>query len=156
MTDTRAYLVAQFDSVCDGIRQQLDADRVTLRLDLPAHDLGVNLPAGESAGAEAPSLRAEAGLDQWTLDTVRWLVAERRPLVQDDFSAPPSPPEALLSIYKVSAQVLCPVFSHFPTVIGWLSVHQLTERHWTAEDLSYCTRAVARIDALIVAAGTSE
>lgn len=156
MNEEREKVTAQFDALCEGIRQRLGADRVTLRLDLPEHGIGVNLPCGESAAARAPSLRAEAGLDQWALDTVRWLVNETRPLVQDDFTGAPHPPEALLSIYKVSAQVLCPVFSTFPTVIGWLSVHQVCERHWSAEDLSHCARTVAQVDAVLAGRSHTE
>lgn len=149
MSQKHAEISAQFDVLCGRVRQQLVADRVTLRLDLPEYEINVNRPCGESTGSTAPSLRDEGGLDQRALETVKWLASEARPLVQDDFSSEPHPPEALRSIYKVRAQMLYPVYTRFPTLIGWLSVHQLVERRWTAEDLSHCYRVVAEIDAVL-------
>ena len=64
---------------------------------------------------------------------MRWIEQHRRTLVQPDFATAPKPPQALVDVYGVRAQMLAPV-QHGADMVGWLSVHSLAERVWTAAD----------------------
>ncbi|MFE4665544.1 hypothetical protein ACFRI7_06425 [Streptomyces sp. NPDC056716] len=120
------------------------ADRTTFRLDLPAHDLHVDLTAGEALREGVRSIRRDAGLDQRRLNTVEWLERNRVPLVQPHFDAIPHPPQALIDVYGVHAQLLGPV-ERGGAMAGWISVHSLEERAWTEHDRAALADATARM-----------
>ncbi|HET6502957.1 MAG TPA: GAF domain-containing protein [Amycolatopsis sp.] len=120
------------------------ADRTTLRIDLPAQGMHVDLTAGEAVAPGVRSIRHDGSLDQRNLDTVRWLERHRRTLVQPHFRDEPTPPDALIGVYGVNAQMLAPV-ERDGELAGWLSVHSLTEREWTEPDHQALAEATRQI-----------
>lgn len=127
-------LRARLQDVVEELLRTTGADRTTLRLDLPAYGLHVDLPVAEATGPGTRSIRRDPSLPQRDLNTVRWLEEHRRPLVQPHFREDPSPPQALIDVYGVNAQVLGPVVRD-GDLAAWLSVHSLSERPWTDGDL---------------------
>jgi maleate isomerase len=150
-------LRAAFQDAVDELLAATGADRTTLRVDLPEHGLGVDRTAAEGLPPGVRSIRRDASLDQRGLNTVRWLAEHGRVLVQPHFRADPRPPEALVDVYGVRAQVLAPLRgpSGMP---GWLSVHSLTERPWSEADLAAVDTAANQtqkiIDELASSGGT--
>ncbi|RTL61421.1 MAG: GAF domain-containing protein [Pseudonocardiaceae bacterium] len=142
LTDDGALRVL-LQELTDDLLARTGADRTTLRIDLPAHDLHVDLAAAEAAGLGVRSIRHDPGLDQRALDTVAWLEEHRRPLFQPHFREPPAAPQALRDHYGVQAQMLGPVVVD-DRLAGWFSAHSLTERAWSAADVDHLTRTVDR------------
>ncbi|WP_223205874.1 maleate cis-trans isomerase family protein [Streptomyces xanthii] len=135
-------LRAEVQSVLTGLLSATGADRTTFRVDLPAHGLHVDLTAGEALGEGVRSIRRDASLDQRRLNTVEWLEAERRALVQPHFRDAPNPPQALIDVYGVNAQMLSPVQTG-GAMTGWISVHSMRERAWSAADQEALAAATA-------------
>jgi maleate isomerase len=124
---------AEFDAAIGTLLEVTGADRTTLRIDIPAHGLQVDLTAAERLRSGVRSIRRDSSLDQRGLHTVRWLDEHRRTLVQPHFRSDPAPPQALVDVYGVAAQMLGPIVRD-GRLIGWISVHSLTERPWSAAD----------------------
>ncbi|MEV0598733.1 GAF domain-containing protein [Streptomyces sp. NPDC050315] len=137
-------LRARFQEALTELLAATGADRTTFRVDLPAHGLHVDLTAGEALGEGIRSIRRDASLDQRRLNTVQWLERHRAPLVQPHFRADPHPPQALIDVYGVNAQLLAPV-ERDGAMAGWISVHSMAERDWTDGDTAAVADAVARI-----------
>ncbi|MBO1330879.1 GAF domain-containing protein [Streptomyces sp. VRA16 Mangrove soil] len=137
-------LRARVQSVLTELLGATGADRTTFRVDLPGHGLHVDLTAGEALGPGVRSIRRDASLDQRRLNTVAWLEAERRPLVQPHFRDAPHPPQALIDGYGVRAQMLSPVQTG-GALTGWISVHSLREREWSAADQQALAAATAEL-----------
>jgi maleate isomerase len=124
------------------------ADRTTLRMDLPALGLHVNLTAAEAVAPGVRSIRRDGSLDQRALNTVVWLEQHRKPLVQPHFGEAPQPPEALKEVYGVRAQTLGPIMRG-DEMAGWISIHSLRERKWGPQDMAALAKATERVhDAL--------
>lgn len=119
----------------DNLRLTTDGDRTTLRIDLPDLGLSVQTAAAESCGDGIRPIRTDTSLPQRRLNTVEWVAANRKPLIQNDFHLPPEPPQALLDVYGVAAQMLSPV-EIGADITGWISVHSVTERTWTPDDVA--------------------
>ena len=132
----------QLASISSGLLHDTGADRTTIRLDAVELGLAVDLTAAEAVAPGTRSIAADSSLDQRALDTVRWLAARRRVLVQPDFSEPPFPPEALVRVYGVKAQVLAPILRG-RALIGWVSVHSTRARPWSDDDVAAAERAAA-------------
>ncbi|MDT7566450.1 MAG: maleate isomerase [Pseudonocardiales bacterium] len=139
---------AAFQDVVDELLAATGADRTTLRVDLPEHGLGVDRTAAEGLGPRVRSIRRDASLDQRGLNTVRWLAEHGRVLVQPHFRADPRPPDALIDVYGVRAQVLAPLRGA-GGLLGWLSVHSLTERAWSEADLAAVDAAAHQTQKII-------
>jgi maleate isomerase len=132
----------QLASICSHLLRDTGADRTTVRLDADELGLTVDLTAAEAVANGTPSIAADSSLDQRALDTVRWLAANRRVLVQAHFSEPPFPPPALVQLYGVNAQILAPVLDG-NALVGWVSVHSTHPRLWSDDDVAAAERAVA-------------
>jgi len=142
-----AVLRARIDEILAGVRAATNAARVTLRIDLPERGIDVEDVAGESLAPGVASLRGQRAIDQRAAGSIKWLDAHRRVLVQNDLrgGVEPSPPPELMSIFKVSAQMLAPLVRG-DALTGWISVHGITgPREWSAEDVSAIERGVAEI-----------
>ena len=147
-------LRSRLQAITSELLERTGADRTTLRLDLPAHGLGVDLTAAESLRPGVRSIRRDSGLDQRRLNTVEWVEQHRTNLVQPDFSSDPTPPQALKDVYGVQAQMLGPVqaTSAGPgtgSLDGWLSAHSLTERPWTAGDTAALDQARHDVESVL-------
>ncbi|MFF3842626.1 GAF domain-containing protein [Streptomyces sp. NPDC001930] len=141
-------LRAGFQQILGALREALGADRTTLRLDLPRHGLHVDLTAAEALGEGVRSIRRDASLDQRRLNTVEWLERHRVPLVQPHFDDRPHPPQALVDVYGVRAQMLSPVVRE-TEMTGWISAHSLAERPWTTADRTAMARAIDHVHHLL-------
>jgi maleate isomerase len=139
---------AGLQRVTEALLEATGADRTTLRIDVPGRGLQVDLAAAEALRPGVPAIRHDASLDQRNLNTVRWLELHRSTLVQPHFRADPNPPEALISVYGVNAQMLGPVV-RTGELVGWLSAHSLTERPWTDADQRAMAEAVAQVHAAL-------
>jgi maleate isomerase len=150
------FVRAELQDICEDLLEGTGADRTTVRLDVPAHDLGVDLTAGEALRDGVRPIRREGSLDQRRLNTIEWLEAERRNLVQPDFHGDPMPPQALIEVYGVNAQMLGPV-EHAGAMLGWLSAHSMSERSWPPETQTAMDQARRRVEDLVTrVSGTEE
>jgi maleate isomerase len=141
-------LRARLQQALDDLLAAAGADRTTLRMDLPALGLHVNLTAAEAVAPGVRSIRRDGSLDQRALNTVVWLEQHRKPLVQPHFGEAPQPPEALKEVYGVRAQTLGPIVRG-EEMAGWISIHSLREREWGQQDLAALAAATQRVhDAL--------
>lgn len=151
-------LVARFDAILAALRDATRATRTTFRIDLPDRGLHVNDVAGEALAPGAASLRGQTAIDQRAADSIAWLDATRRVLVQNDLRGrvDPAPPPELMAIFGVTAQVLAPVVRD-GALQGWVSVHDASgARSWTDEDVQAVGAAVRELHrALDDASGVS-
>jgi maleate isomerase len=127
-----------------------DASRTTIRLDLPQFGFHVDDPAGEARADGAPPLTGQTALDQRSLATVRWLEANKVALIQPDCAnADPAPPEALMKIYGVKAQMLGPIMRD-DKLVGWISVHENRRtRQWSESEIERLASALEQVDGLL-------
>ena len=138
----------RFQDALEDVLSGTNADRTTLRIDLPKQHMHVDLTAAEAVAPGVRSIRRDGSLDQRRLNTVQWLERHRRPLVQPHFHADPTPPNALIEVYGVNAQMLAPI-ERGGGLVGWLSVHSLRERGWSEADERALAEATRRVhDAL--------
>lgn len=143
---------AEMQEVCERLLVATEADRTTLRVDVPAHDLRVDLTAAEALRPGVRPIRREGSLDQRRLNTVEWLEANRDNLVQAHFRGDPRPPEALIDGYGVRAQMLGPIecwVDGRTGMTGWLSVHSLAERAWRDRDTAALDAARVRVEEIV-------
>jgi maleate isomerase len=142
----RAKLQVTFDAILADLLAEIDASRTTLRLDDTALGFAVADVAGEARLTTEKSLRGQTSINQRAAPTAQWLEQHRRLLVQNDFSERAlRPPEALLRLYGVKAQMLAPVIrdGHLD---GWVSVHETRQvRKWSRTDQAAVVTAAERI-----------
>jgi maleate isomerase len=148
-------LRAGMQELTERLRIDTDADRTTLRVDLPSAGCSVATCAAESCAPSVRSIRRDGSLPQRDLETVRWIADHRTPLVQPDFSIAPHPPEALMEVYGVRAQMLAPVVVA-GDMVAWLSVHSLTERTWSGADQQVLATAARQLTCLLDACPVPE
>lgn len=142
---TTEELRAAFQAILYHLRNISGASRVTLRLDDEAHGFTVQDVVAESADTGVPSLLGQTSIKQRVAPTGQWLERERRPLVQNDFSGDPQPPEALKAAYGVSAQMLGPIVKG-ADMVGWISVHECRgPRQWRDADVAALEEAMAAV-----------
>jgi len=141
---------AALTRIMDALRGATAALRTTLRVDLETRGYSVSVPAAESLAPGAASLLQQGGINQRAASTVHWLLRERRTLVQPCFDGrDPTPPQALIDAYGVSAQMLGPLFvdGHLQ---GWISVHVTGgRRDWSRSDIAALEAAVEEVRALL-------
>ncbi len=141
----RASLRAVLLALLDATR----ASRTTIRLELAERNLDADRAVAEAAAPGVRSILLDDSLDQWAMPTVQWIAAERRTLVQNDFSSGPPVSPALVDTYGVQAQMLQPIVRE-DKMLGWLSVHQVGEpRRWADADIEALARAGADVEAIL-------
>src|SRR5260370_42180421 len=103
-----AELTARLGAILATLRDATGAERVTFRVDLPERGIHCNDVAAEAIAPGVKSLRGQTAIDQRAAGSIRWLDAEKRPLVQDDLTRPvdPPPPPQLMSAFGVTEQIL--------------------------------------------------
>ena len=137
-------MTGDFASLVDELRKQVQASRVTLRLEVE----GTNFPVvAESRAPGIDSIRGDDSLDQRNLPTVRFLFRAKSLLVQDDCARAEVPvPEELMSRYAVKAQMLAPILDADGEVRGWLSAHYCPgPRKWRKPDQAAIAQAAAAV-----------
>lgn len=138
-----AAVVAELKAMIDQLRQNCDASRTTIRLDIPAHGFQVNGVVAESCAPGVNSIASTPTLHQRSTVTASWLEKHRRMLVQNDFSDPElQPPQALIEQYGTRAQMMAPI-ERGGALTGWISVHYNPgPRAWSAQDTAALESAV--------------
>jgi maleate isomerase len=128
--------VAALDGLLAGLREATGAHRTTIRMDIPRMNIDADDVYAESVAPGVPPLKLDSSLNQRSLGTVQWLERHRDVLVQDDcVNADIPPPQALMNVYGVKAQMLAPLVWR-KQVVGWLSVHHIgSARHWASGEI---------------------
>jgi maleate isomerase len=139
---------SRLQTIVERLRTATGGDRTTLRLDWRSAGLSVGTCAAECCGPSVRSIRRDGTLPQRDLATVRWLDQHRVALIQPDFTGDPRPPDALLDVYGVRAQMLGPLLRD-GGMPGWLSVHSLAERTWSAADQDALSGAARQVQAVL-------
>ena len=142
-----AELKARLDAILTTLRDVTGAARATFRVDLPERGIDCNDVAAEAIAPGVKSLRGQTAIDQRAAGSIRWLDANKRPLVQDDLSGrvEPAPPPELMSVIGVTAQMLGPVVRG-DMLTGWVSVHvEKGPRPWTDADVKALETAVENV-----------
>jgi 3-oxoacyl-[acyl-carrier protein] reductase len=140
-------LRARLDAILADLRETTGAARATFRVDLPERGIDANDVAAEAVAPGVKSLRGQTAIDQRAAGSIRWLDANKRPLVQNDLSGAvePAPPPQLMSVFGVTAQMLGPVVRG-DRLTGWISVHvEGGPRRWMESDVKALETAVERV-----------
>ncbi len=137
-------LRSDLQTICQSLLKRTAADRVTVRADIAQLGISVNGAIAEAVRTGVRRIAQDFSIDQRSLNTIKWLEELRIPLIQNRFDAEPYPPTALLEIYGVEAQMLSPLELH-GNLIGWLSVHSLSERPWSENDRSALKDATEKV-----------
>lgn len=123
------------NEVCESLLLKTEASRTTIRADIVSFGIDVDLALGEAVHEGVSKIANDGSIDQRSLETVKWLEVKRETLIQPKFNTAPAPPQALIDIYGVKAQMLGPVFVA-NVLVGWISVHSLEERLWKDKDVA--------------------
>jgi maleate isomerase len=140
-------VLAQLEDVMEELRQVTNGSRITLRVDIPAHNCEVDTVCAESVAPGIAELKLNSSLNQRSLATVQWLEANRKPLIQSDCAnAAVKPPKTLMETYGVKAQMLICLTAGDDQMIGWISVHYIpSTRTWSESDVSALENAAAKV-----------
>ncbi len=143
-------LLRKLEEVMATLHVATASSRTTLRIDIAQHNCHVDTVAAESVSPGVRPLKLDSSLNQRSLGTVQWLEKNHRMLVQDDcVHAEVPPPQALMNVYGVKAQMLAPLIWG-ENVVGWISVHQLGGvRHWTEKEMAILQKAADTTHALL-------
>jgi maleate isomerase len=144
-TKTEA-LRKELDAILAQLLASTSASRTTLRLDDAQHGFHVDDVAAEALAAGQNSLRGVTSINQRAAATAQWVEMNRRLLVQEDLSqGEPRPPEALVRLYGVRAQMLAPI-ERDGRLAGWISVHEARRaRHWSAPEQEAVLQAAQQV-----------
>jgi len=146
MSLTTDALRKELDAILAELLTLTNASRTTLRLDDAGYGFHIDDVAAEAAAAGQNSLRGATSINQRAAATAQWVEKNRKLLVQDDLSSgEPRPPEALIRLYGVRAQMLAPI-ERDGRLDGWISVHEArTTRHWSAQDQEAVLHAAEQV-----------
>jgi GAF domain-containing protein len=137
---------AAFDAILANLLDEIDASRTTLRLDDAVLGFSVADVAGEAHLPSEKSLHGQTSINQRAAATAQWIEEHRRLLVQNDFTVRAlRPPEALLQLYGVKAQMLAPVIRE-GRLDGWVSVHETRRtRKWSKKEQAATIAAAKQV-----------
>jgi maleate isomerase len=146
MNSESDQLRSKFNAILAELLSATKASRTTLRIDDAQHGFHVDDVAGEAVAQGQNSLRGVTTINQRAAATAQWVEKNRRLLVQDDLSqGDPRPPEALIRLYGVRAQMLAPI-EREGRLDGWISVHEARHpRHWSSDEQQAVLKAVEQI-----------
>jgi GAF domain-containing protein len=143
-----AELEKALDAVLAHLLSDTGASRTTLRIDDPGRGWHVDFVCAEAVRRGVKPLRGDGSIDQRAAATVKWMVNEKRQLIQPDLTndPDPAPPPGLMSAYAVKAQMLAPLFNRQGYLQGWISVHYVDgAREFTPADLAALNHAQAEV-----------
>lgn len=141
-------LEGRLDAVLATLMRDSHGSRTTLRIDDEARGWEVGFVCAEAVKPGVKSLRGDGSIDQRAAATVKWMIANRRLLIQPNLTdAPdPPPPPALMSAYAAKAQMLAPLFNKDDFLQGWISVHYVDGTHaFTEAEIAALTTAQAEV-----------
>jgi len=138
--------VVRLDTILDELLRVAAASRATIRLDWSPWGAHVDDVVAEARRPEVESLVGKTSIRQRDAETVKWLEQKRTILVQEDCAAGfPAPPQALLDVYGVRAQMLAPLVVD-DALVGWISVHDIRSvRKWTQRDVAALESAAGAV-----------
>ncbi|HKS64947.1 MAG TPA: hypothetical protein VJT13_24825 [Xanthobacteraceae bacterium] len=143
-----AKLESELDRVLTTLVAEAHGSRTTLRIDDAARGWGVDFICAEGLQPGVKSLRGDGSINQRAAATVKWMVANRKNLIQPDIvnNPDPAPPPALMSAYAAKAQMLAPLFNKAGHLQGWISVHYVDGTHtFTDAEIAALDRASAEV-----------
>ena len=146
--DAVSDLERKLDAILATLLRESGGSRSTLRIDDTARNWNVNFVCAEAVQPGVKSLRSDGSIDQRAAATVKWMVENKRNLLQGDLSnnPNPAPPPALLGVYAAKAQMLGPLFARDGYLSGWISVHYVDGPHvFSANDENALDRARADV-----------
>jgi len=151
-------VLTRLEAVMKTLREATNGSRTTLRIDVPDHNCEVDTVCAEATAPGIAELKLNSSLNQRSLATVQWLEATRKTLVQDDCAnADVKPPQALMQIYGVKAQMLIGLTSSNDQVMGWISVHNVgSTRHWTEAEIAALEKASVEVRQILSQAGWAQ
>ncbi|HEY2717764.1 MAG TPA: GAF domain-containing protein [Solirubrobacterales bacterium] len=139
MTDSD---VSFYQEVMDKLRSEVKTFRTVLRLEHPDEQFPV---AAESLEDGAESAKGPMDYDLVQVETVQFQINEQRILVQNDTREAPHPPQEMLDVENVGAQMLSPIFVG-DNVVGIVAVHHYgPARTWTGEEVSWIAWATDQV-----------
>jgi maleate isomerase len=146
MSTRTETLRSALDAILAQLLASTNASRTTLRLDDAQHGFHIDDVAAEALAPGQNSLRGVTSINQRAAATAQWVEKNRRLLVQDDLSqGEPRPPEALVRLYGVRAQMLAPI-ERDGRLDGWISVHEAgSTRHWSAQEQEAVLHAAKQV-----------
>lgn len=146
MSATTETLRGELDRILAALLKATDASRTTLRLDDAGHGFHIDDVAAEAVAPGQNSLRGVTSINQRAAATAQWVEKNRALLVQDDLSqGEPRPPEALVRLYGVRAQMLAPI-ERDGRLDGWISVHEArSTRRWSASEQQAVLNAAEQV-----------
>lgn len=145
----RYDLCVGIQEILDGLLAETDASRATLRQDVPGETFPVT---HEALASGVPSIRGVETPNMAGQPVVLAVTAGRQ-MVQDDCAELYPADEAfheMRALYGgLRAQIVTPVVAG-ERIVAIVSVHQLAApRTWSADAVGACSRAAARISALL-------
>jgi len=142
----REDLLARIQSILDRLREQTDACRTTLRLDLKDYGFHCDDVAAESRRNDSVrTLKGQTSLDQRKAAAVKWLDANRRTFIMTDTLNPwdktVAPEREVIEIYGIRSEMVAPVYIN-GALDGWISVHETRGvREWSGEEVATLEQA---------------
>lgn len=138
---------ARLNEIIETLLARTSGDRTTLRLE--GSD-GLFAVAAEAVGEGAWPIAGDSSVDLRKAETVRWLMRERKPLIQDDLEdADPPVPRELIDVYGARAQMLGPLVKD-DRLVGIISVHRLSgPGPWPEAEQSALAQACAAVEAVV-------
>ena len=147
MTSKTAF-VANAEAILQGLLEETDASRTTLRIDLPQFGLNVNAPAAEALAPGVHSIKQQTSLDQRKAVAIKWLEKNRRVFVENDcLNTTPdvAPEKEVTGVYGIRSEMVAPVIRK-DDLIGWVSVHNVRGPHqWTTSEIAAIEAACAKV-----------
>jgi maleate isomerase len=151
----KSTFLGKAEAILQSLREETNASRTTLRIDLPQFGLNVNAPAAEALASGVHSIKDKTSLDQRRAVAVRWLETNRRVFVENDCldTTPDVAPEAeVTEVYGIRSEMVAPVIRN-DHLIGWVSVHNIRGPHqWTESEIAAieaaCVKVRQQLDAI--------
>lgn len=134
----------KLEDLLTDLLDECGAGRCTVRIDDPQRGWSVDLVCAEAVRPGVNSLLGNGSIDQRAAETVKWMTANKRSLIQPDITnnPDPAPPPALMSAYAAKAQMLGPLLTANGYLQGWISVHYVDHpRPFTDKELHALERA---------------
>jgi len=150
----RHRTIDQLNELMARLLAATGASRTTIRLDIASMNIDADDVYAEACAPGVAPLKLDSSLNQRSLGTVQWLERNRALLIQEDcVNADIPPPQALMNVYGVKAQVLSPLVWN-DAVVGWISVHYIPgTRQWEEKDLQHVRDATDQARAIVEEAG---
>ena len=142
--------LSKFERIMENLLKNCGASRTTFRMDNAKLNCHCDTICAEAVADGIKRFSPNSSLNQRALSTVQWIENTHEILVQEDCAhAAAKPPEALMTVYGVKAQMLAPLLSE-GKVFAWISVHHVgTTRVWAESDIKALKQAVLDVETVL-------